>query len=60
VYTISVAGLDSDDGISVLVEVDTVPKPIPNYYIYRDVPNGRVEVHFTAPFTGFITWVIID
>jgi hypothetical protein len=60
VYFIPVNGLDSNDGISVLMEVDAVPRPIPNYYIYRDIPNNRVEVHFTAPFTGFITWVIVD
>jgi hypothetical protein len=60
VYFIPVNGLDSNDGISVLMEVDAVPRPIPNYYIYRDIPNNRVEVHFTAPFTGFVTWVIVD
>lgn len=43
-----------------LMEVDAVPRPVPNYYIYRDIPNNRVEVHFTAPFTGFVTWVIVD
>jgi hypothetical protein len=60
VYFIPVNGLDSNDGISVLMEVDAVPRPIPNYYIYRDIPNNRVEVHFTAPFTGFVTWVIVE
>mgnify|MGYP000011404919 FL=1 len=60
VFFIPVNGLDSNDGISVLMEVDAVPRPIPNYYIYRDIPNNRVEVHFTAPFTGFVTWVIVD
>lgn len=60
VYTIPVVGLDGDDGISVLMEVDAVPRPVPNYYIYRDISNGRVEVHFTAPFTGFITWVVVE
>jgi hypothetical protein len=60
VFFIPVNGLDSNDGISVLMEVDAVPRPVPNYYIYRDIPNNRVEVHFTAPFTGFVTWVIVD
>jgi hypothetical protein len=60
VFYIPVTGLDTNDGISVIMEVDTVPKPIPGYYIFRDIPNNRVAVHFTAPFTGFVTWVIID
>jgi hypothetical protein len=60
VFFIPVNGLDSNDGISVLMEVDAVPRPVPNYYIYRDIPNNRVEVHFTAPFTGFVTWVIVE
>lgn len=60
VFFIPVSGLDSNDGISVLMEVDAVPRPVPNYYIYRDISNNRVEVHFTAPFTGFVTWVIVD
>lgn len=60
VFYIPVNGLDNNDGISVIMEVDAVPKPIPGYYIFRDIPNNRVAVHFTAPFTGFVTWVIID
>ena len=60
VYYIPVNGLDLNDGISVVMEVDNIPKPVPGYYIFRDMPNNRVEVHFTAPFTGFVTWVIID
>ena len=60
VFLIPVSGLDSNDGISVVMEVDSVPKPIPGYYIFRDIANGIVEVHFTAPFTGYVTWLIID
>ncbi len=60
VFFIPVNGLDANDGVSVVMETDAVPRPIPSYYILRDVSNSRVEVHFTAPYTGFVTWVVID
>ena len=60
VFFIPVAGLDANDGISIVMEADTVPRPIPSYYIFRDIQNSRVDVHFTAPYTGYVTWTIID
>jgi hypothetical protein len=55
-----VAVLDNDDGISVVLEAGTTPMPIPNFYIFRDIINNRVTVHFSAPFSGYVTWIIID
>ena len=52
--------LDDNDGISVVLEAGTTPMPIPNFYIFRDIINNRVTIHFTAPFSGYVTWVIID
>lgn len=60
VYEIPVSGLDSNDGISLVLEAGAAPVPIPSYYVIRDIPNSRVSVHFTAPFNGFVTWVIVD
>lgn len=60
VFFIPVIGLDVNDGISVVMETDAVPRPIPSYYIFRDIQNSRIEVHFTAPYTGYITWVVVD
>lgn len=60
VYYIPISGLDLNDGISVVLEVENAPRPVPSYYILRDISNNRIEVHFTAPFTGFITWVVVD
>lgn len=59
-YDITVPNLDVNDGISVIMEVDLAPKPIPNYYIFRDIGGGKVTVHFTAPYSGYITWLIIE
>ncbi|MFM8758473.1 MAG: hypothetical protein ACKODS_02865 [Methylophilaceae bacterium] len=59
-FDIPVALLDTDDGISIVLEAGSVPMPVPNYYIFRDIINNKVTVHFTAPFTGYVTWVIIE
>lgn len=59
-FDIPVALLDADDGISIVLEAGSVPMTVPNYYIYRDLINNKVTVHFTAPFTGYVTWIIID
>lgn len=59
-YDIPVASLDINDGVSVVLEAATVPAPVPNFYIFRDIVNNKVTVHFTAPFSGYVTWVIID
>jgi len=60
VYDISVPVLDDNDGISVVLEVGSVPIPIPNYYIFRNILQNKITVHFTAPYTGYVTWVVID
>lgn len=54
------APLEVNDGISVLLEASSMPMPAPIHYIFRDLFHNRVIVYFTAPFTGFITWVILD
>jgi hypothetical protein len=59
-YDISVTGLDNNDGISVVLEAGSVSTQVPSYYVYRDIPNNKVIVHFTAPYSGFVTWVIVD
>ena len=60
VYDISVPVLDDNDGISVVLEVGSVPIPIPNYYIFRNILQNKITVHFTAPYTGYVTWVVVD
>lgn len=59
-YEITVTGLDVDDGISVVLEASSTPNPIPSYYIVRDIINNKIRVHFTAPFNGYVTWVIAE
>ena len=59
-YDISVAALDNDDGISIVLEAGSVPMSVPSYYIFRDIINNKVTVHFTAPFTGYVTWIIVE
>lgn len=59
-FEITVAGLDIDDGISVVLEASATPNPIPSYYIVRDIVNNKIRVHFTAPFNGYVTWVIAE
>lgn len=59
-YDIPVSRLDDNDGISVVLEVGTVPIPIPSYYIFRNILQNKVTVHFTAPYTGYVTWVVVD
>lgn len=52
--------LEINDGISVLLEASSLPMPAPIHYIYRDLIKNRIIVYFTAPFTGFITWMVLD
>lgn len=59
-YEINVAGLDIDDGISVVLEASATPNPIPSYYIVRDINTNKIRVHFTAPYSGYVTWVIAE
>lgn len=59
-FDIPVSRLDDNDGISLVLEVGSVPIPIPSYYIYRDILNNKITVHFTAPYTGYVTWVVVD
>lgn len=59
-FEIAVSQLDTDDGISIVLEAGSVPMPVPGYYIFRDVINKKVTVHFTAPFTGYINWIIVE
>jgi hypothetical protein len=59
-YDIPIPQLDDNDGVSIVLEVEFVPNSIPSYYIFRDVANNKVTVHFTAPYTGYVTWVVVD
>lgn len=59
-YEINVSGLDNDDGISVVLEASATPNSIPSYYIIRDLANNKVKVQFTAPYYGYVTWVIAE
>jgi hypothetical protein len=52
--------LELDDGISVSLEAYRVPMPVPNYFLFRDLLANRVIVYFTAPFSGYVSWMIID
>lgn len=52
--------LEPDDGITVSLEAYRVPMPVPNYFLFRDLFLNRVIVYFTAPFSGFVSWIIID
>lgn len=59
-FEISVSQIDADDGVSIVLEAGSVPMPVPGYYIFRDVINKKVTVHFTAPFTGYINCIIVE
>jgi hypothetical protein len=52
--------LDTDDGLAVSMEVDRSPTTTPSFYLQRDCIRNKVIVFFTAPFSGYITWIIID
>lgn len=52
--------LELDDGISVSLEAYRVPMTIPNYFLLRDLSLNRVIVYFTAPFSGYVSWMIIN
>lgn len=54
------APLELDDGIAVTLEADRVPLSSPSYFVHRDILRNQLIVFFTAPFTGYITWLIID
>ena len=51
---------DLDDGISISLESDKLPLATPSYYIQRDLAKNRLLIYFTAPYSGFLTWMIID
>lgn len=59
-FEIPVLRLDDNDGISVVLEVGSVPIPIPNFYIFRNIAQSKISVHFTAPYTGYVTWVVVE
>ncbi len=52
--------IEMDDGISIVLETDKLPLATPSYYIQRDVIKNRILIYFTAPFSGFLSWMIID
>lgn len=52
--------LELDDGVSVSLEAFRLPMSVPSYFIFRDILQNRVIVYFTAPFSGYVSWVILD
>jgi hypothetical protein len=52
--------LEIDDGIAVTLEADRLPLSSPSYFIHRDLFRNQLLIFFTAPYTGFITWLIIN
>jgi hypothetical protein len=52
--------LDQDDGISVSLEAYRLPMSVPNYFMFRDLQKNRVIVYFTAPFSGYVSWMILE
>ena len=54
--------VDTDDGVSIVLESDLDDMDIPPYFIRRvaSPTAGSITVRFSAPFTGFVTWVVVD
>jgi hypothetical protein len=54
--------VDTDDGVSIVLESDLDDMDIPPYFIKRvaSPTTGSITVRFSAPFTGFVTWVVVD
>jgi hypothetical protein len=54
--------VDTDDGVSIVLEADLDDMDIPPYFIRRvaSPTAGSITVRFSAPFTGFVTWVVVD
>jgi len=52
--------LELDDGIAVTLEGDRIPISSPSFFIHRDLVRNQLIIYFTAPYTGFVTWLIID
>jgi hypothetical protein len=49
-----------DDGIAVTLEADRIPLSSPSYFIHRDIARNQLIIFFTAPYSGFVTWLILD
>jgi len=52
--------LELDDGIAVTLEAERLPLSSPGYFIHRDMVRNQLIIFFTAPYTGYITWLIVD
>ena len=52
--------LEMDDGIAVTLEADRIPLSSPSYFIHRDIARNQLIIFFTAPYSGFVTWLILD
>ena len=57
-----ITNVDTDDGVSIVLESDLDDMDIPPYFIKRvaSPTTGSITVRFSAPFTGFVTWVVVD
>ena len=51
-----------NDGVSIVLESDNDDMDIPPYFIKRvaSPTAGSITVRFSAPFTGYVTWVVVD
>ena len=56
------SNVDVDDGVSIVLESDNDDMDIPPYFIKRvaSPTAGSITVRFSAPFTGYVTWVVVD
>lgn len=54
--------VDVNDGVSIVLESDNDDMDIPPYFIKRvaSPTAGSITVRFSAPFTGYVTWVVVD
>jgi hypothetical protein len=52
--------LEIDDGISISLEAFRLPMSVPNFFLFRDIQKNRVIVYFTAPFSGYVSWMILE
>ncbi len=54
--------VDVNDGVSIVLESDNDDMDIPPYFIKRvaSPTAGSITVRFSAPFAGYVTWVVVD
>ena len=58
-YDVTLSTLDAGDAITVTLEGADANAVIPSFFVVRTV-SSKFTVYFSAPFTGYINWTVMD